>query len=86
LTDGQELELLVSVVRAYDVPVRRDVDPLAIAGSNASLQTTRASLIGAAAAATAAAAAAEAAGSGSVPREAIVHSYVEARFQVRIYG
>ena len=35
LLDGQELKIILSVVRAYDVPVRNDVDPLQ---SNPNLQ------------------------------------------------
>ncbi len=47
---GQEIKILLSVVRAYDVPVRSDPDPL----TNQS----------------------------EAPKEALVHSYFEARFQV----
>ena len=47
---GQDIKLLLSVVRAYDVPVRSDPDPLA---------------------------------SHDGPKEALVHSYIEARFQVK---
>ncbi len=48
---GQEIKLLLSVVRAYDVPVRSDPDPLATHADG--------------------------------PKEALVHSYIEARFQVK---
>ena len=47
---GQEIKLLLSVVRAYDVPIRSDPDPLS---------------------------------SHDGPKEALVHSYIEARFQVK---
>lgn len=47
---GQEIKILLSVVRAYDVPVRSDPDPLVNQSDG--------------------------------PKEALVHSYFEARFQV----
>ena len=50
---GQEIKLLLSVVRAYDVPVRSDPDPLSSHTDG--------------------------------PKEALVHSYIEARFQVTYF-
>ena len=49
---GHEIKLLLSVVRAYDVPVRSDPDPLSAHSDG--------------------------------PKEALVHSYIEARFQVSL--
>jgi len=49
---GQDIKLLLSVVRAYDVPIRSDPDPLASHADG--------------------------------PKEALVHSYIEARFQVEL--
>ena len=57
LQEGQEVRILLSVVRAFDVPVRSDQDPMG--SSQANLQNQH----------------------SSEPREAQVHSFVEARFQ-----
>lgn len=69
--DGQEVQILLSVVRAYDVPVRKENDPMMAAGGGGGGSIMQGA-------------------GGSVseslggPREARVHSYVEARFQVSI--
>ncbi len=69
--DVDEISILVSVVRAYDVPVRRDLEQggSVVAGSGESVRVASAGGGGAGA------------GQGG-PREAMVHSYIEARFQV----
>ena len=80
MKDGQDVRLLLSVVRAYDVPVRSEADPMQ---SAISLQHHHS---------TAASAGATGTGQGGSMaemrdggyREALVSSYVEARFQVGI--
>jgi hypothetical protein len=83
--DVDNVSILVSVVRAYDVPVRRDLEQAAtgsiVMGSGDSLRGgsrsgdvgVRGSVGGGGGVA----------GGAAGPREAVVQSYIEARFQVR---
>ncbi len=89
LQDGQDVRILLSVVRAYDVPVRSEQDPVAQQQQQQALRTSSVSSLQGAAAAS------SSSGGGAPPRlgssdamrdalpsEALVRSYVEARFQV----